>query len=434
MASFLIDANWRDASRVGGWFVGGLIGALLLLALLSWLLLKGLRLTLRLPAIHLPALVRHGLANLYRPGNRAEAVLVAFSLGVMFTLTIYLLQSSILGQISASAPPGMPNVFLINITNSDREAVEQFLKTAPGVEGDVSIVATAAGHLKSINNVVQNESILTGPARRFLRSRTITWSREMPRQTQIVEGKWWKDADPKQPQISILAEPARLLNLKPGALTEWEVSGRRIYARVASIHRNESVRPGANTEFIFSPGALDSVPMLYFGAIRARQSDIAKLQKASFERFPAITVINLSDVLDRVQEVIDQVALVVRFISAFAIMAGVIILASSIAGSRMRRVREVVILKTLGATRAKVAAIFSVEFLLLGLVAGVMGSVLAVAFTNVLLRRLLDADFRFDWAPNGIAILGSALIAMGAGWLASYRILDQKPLEILRDE
>ena len=63
-----------------------------------------------------------------------------------------------------------------------------------------------------------------------------------------------------------------------------------------------------------------------------------------------------------------------------------------------------------------------------------MGSVLAVAFTNILLTRLLDADFRFDWAPNGIAILGSAVIAMGAGWLASYRILDQKPLEILRDE
>ena len=138
--------------------------------------------------------------------------------------------------------------------------------------------------------------------------------------------------------------------------------------------------------------------------------------------------------LDRVQEVIDQVALVVRFISAFAILAGVIILASSIAGSRLRRVREVVILKTLGATRAKVAAIFSVEFLLLGLVAGVMGSVLAVAFTNVLLTRLLDAQFQFDWAPNFVAIFGSALIAMFAGWMASYRILDQKPLEVLRDE
>ncbi len=434
MAAFLIDANWRDAARVGGWFVGGLIGALLLLLGLSWALLRLLRRVLKLGGARLPALVRHGLANLYRPGNRAEAVLVAFSLGVMFTLTIYLLQSSILGQISASAPPGMANVFLINITNGDRELVGAFLKTAPGVEGDVAIVATAAGRLRSINNVAQDEKNLTGLAKRFLRARTVTWAKEMPPQTQVVEGKWWGAGPFKEPQLSVLLDSARILNLRPGALMEWEISGRRIFARVTAIHRNESVRPGSNTEFVFSPGALDAVPVLYFGAIRVRPAEIPKLQKASFERFPAITVINLSDVLDRVQEVIDQVALVVRFISAFAILAGVIILASSIAGSRMRRVREVVILKTLGATRGKVAAIFSVEFLLLGLVAGVMGSVLAVGFTNVLLTRLLDAKFQFDWAPNGIAIGGSAVIAMFAGWMASYRILEQKPLEILRDE
>ncbi len=434
MAAFLIDSDIRNALRVGAWFVGGLIGALLLLAGLSWALLKGLRRLLRLPALRLPTLARHGLANLYRPGNRAEAVLVAFSLGVMFTLTIYLLQSSILGQISASAPPGMPNVFLINITNADREAVAQFLKSAPGIEGDVAIVATAAGHLRSIDNVPQNEQNLTGNAKRFLRARTVTWSAELPPQTQIVEGKWWTRPDPKLPQISVLLDSARLLNLKPGRLMEWEISGRKIYARVAAIHRNESVRPGSNTEFIFSPGALDAVPVLYFGAVRTQPAQIARLQKASFEKFPAITVINLADVLDRVQEVIDQVALVVRFISAFAILAGVIILASSIAGSRMRRVREVVILKTLGATRRKIAAIFSVEFLLLGLLAGLMGSALAVAFTNLLLTRLLDARFQFALAPNAIAIAGSALIAMAAGWLASHRILDQKPLEILRDE
>ncbi|MBI2689230.1 MAG: FtsX-like permease family protein [Acidobacteria bacterium] len=433
MASFLIDSQIRDAARIGMWFVGGLIGALLLLAALSWALLKVLRRLLKLPALQLPALARHGLANLYRPGNRAEAVLVAFSLGVMFTLTIYLLQNSILGQISASAPPGMPNVFLINITNADREQVAAFLKKAPGVEGEVTVTATAGGHLKSINNVAQTPETLSGPLRRFQFSRTVTWSREIPPQTQVVEGKWW-NGTPPEPQVSVFVDSAKLLNLHPGALMEWEIAGRRVFARVAAVHRSESVRPGSNTEFVFSPGALDGVPVLYFGAVRARPAEISKLQKASFEEFPAITVINLSDVLDRVQEVIDQIALVVRFISAFAILAGVIILASSIAGSRIRRVREVVILKTLGATRGKVAAIFSVEFLLLGSVAGLMGSVLAVGFTNVLLTRLLDAKFQFAWAPNGVAILGSALIAMGAGWMASYRILDQKPLEILRDE
>ncbi|MBM3782797.1 MAG: FtsX-like permease family protein [Acidobacteria bacterium] len=432
MASFLIDApNVQVAARIGGWFVGGLTGALLLLTGLSWSLLRLLK---RLPVRRFSSLARHGLANLYRPGNRAEAVLVAFSLGVMFTLTIYLLQHSLLSQIAASAPPGMPNVFLINITAADRETVAAFLKNRKEIEGPAEVIATAAGHLKNVDTRAVNESTMTGPARRFLRSRTITWSREMPPQSQIVQGKWWKDAVPKEPEVSVLAEAANLLNVKPGSVLTWDVSGRRIVSRVAAVHRNESVRPGTNAEFVFSPGALDNVPVLYFGAVRVRNDSIAVLQRASFEKFPAITVINLADVLDRVQEVIDQVAIVVRFISAFAILAGVIILASSIAGSRMRRVREVVILKTLGATRRKIAAIFSVEFFLLGLVAGIMGSVLAVAFTNVLLARVLDAEFRFEWAPNFIAVAGSALVAILAGWMASFKILNQRPLEILRDE
>jgi putative ABC transport system permease protein len=111
-----------------------------------------------------------------------------------------------------------------------------------------------------------------------------------------------------------------------------------------------------------------------------------------------------------------------------------IILASSVAGSRVRRIREVVILKTLGATRRRIARTFTVEFLLLGGVAGLMGSLLASAFANLLLTRLLDAKFVFSPWPNLAAIVASALIALAAGWLASFRILGQKPLEILRNE
>jgi putative ABC transport system permease protein len=147
-----------------------------------------------------------------------------------------------------------------------------------------------------------------------------------------------------------------------------------------------------------------------------------------------VTVVNVADVLEIAQQVVDQIALVVRFISMFAILAGVVILASSVAGTRFRRIREVVILKTLGATRKRVAGIFSVEFLVLGAVAGLMGSVLATAFSALLLKRWLDADFRLDPVPNLVCILLTALVANAAGWLASYRILGQKPLEVLRAE
>jgi putative ABC transport system permease protein len=97
-------------------------------------------------------------------------------------------------------------------------------------------------------------------------------------------------------------------------------------------------------------------------------------------------------------------------------------------------VREVVILKTLGATKKHVQRIFSVEFLTLGAVAGLLGALLASAFSSLLLKRLLDAKFQFDPLATTVAIVLTALLANASGWLASFRILRQKPLEVLREE
>jgi len=161
---------------------------------------------------------------------------------------------------------------------------------------------------------------------------------------------------------------------------------------------------------------------------------VPALQRAAYEKFPTVSVINAADVLQIVQDVVDQIALVIRFISLFTILAGAIILASSVAGTRFRRIREVVILKTLGATRRRVAGIFSVEFLILGAVAGLIGGILASGFSGLLLVRFFEGRLRFDPLPNLLAIALTALIANTAGWLASFRILGRKPLDVLREE
>jgi putative ABC transport system permease protein len=118
----------------------------------------------------------------------------------------------------------------------------------------------------------------------------------------------------------------------------------------------------------------------------------------------------------------------------FAILAGIIVLASSVAGSRFRRIREVVILKTLGGTRRKIANIFSIEFLVLGAVAGLMGGLLGSGFSAFMLRRVWEADAGFAVVPLAVAVVLTAVLANAAGWMASARILGQKPLEVLRDE
>ena len=150
-------------------------------------------------------------------------------------------------------------------------------------------------------------------------------------------------------------------------------------------------------------------------------------------RIPTVTVINVAQALETVRSVVVQITYVIQFLAAFSIFAGVVILASSIAGTRYRRIREVVVLKTLGATRARIASIFSIEFAVLGLVAGLVG----IGFANLIARTLLTrltVAYHFGWLMTLAALLGTAALTVGTGWVASHRILGQKPLEVLREE
>jgi putative ABC transport system permease protein len=433
-AAWLSGGSFREASRIGGYFVGGLVGSLVVLTFVAVILLRSLRLLVRANSQRMSSLTRHGIANLYRPGSQARPVLTALGVGVMFTLTVYLVQRSVLAEIVRSAPPGMANVFFLDITPDQRRPLAELISSHTGVERPPEVISTVSCRLVSINGVTPDRLNLSGGwARRYRMSRAIATAAEMPSGAKIVQGAWWPPAN-SEPAISVSQSAARALRLSPGAIMEWNAFGKVVQARVAAVHTIEDNRLIGAVEFIMSPGVLEGAPTVFYAAARVKPADIATLQRASFERFPTVTVVNIADVLERVQDVVDQIALVIRFISFFSIVAGAVILASSVAGTRFRRVREVVIFKTLGATRRRIAAMFSVEFLILGTVAGLMGSAMASAFSWLLLYRLFDAPFRFDPMPNLAAIALTSLVAAASGWLASFRILGQKPLEILRGE
>jgi putative ABC transport system permease protein len=423
-------AAWlADSRRVGGYFAGGLATSLAALALVSWMLLRGLRVFLRRAPWPVPSLVRQGIANLYRQGNQAQAILIALGLGVMFTLTVYLIQDSLVAQIIETAPPGAPNVFLVGVTQAQVEPLKELISHQAGVLNAAEFVPRVAARMVSINN-----EPVTGRAR-F--TTTVMWEGERPDYVRVVEGSWWRKASlaaNAPPVVSVNAETAKRLGIKPGDWIEMQSSGRSIQAQVVALHEWEQRRFMPTSSFVFNPPALAGLPVAFDGGVRIQPALVAQFQRAAFEKFPTVTVVNIADALEIVQQVVDQIALVIRFLSGFAILAGAIILAASIAGTRFRRVREVVILKTLGATRRHVGRIFSVEFLTLGVVAGVMGGILATIFSSLVLKRLLNAQFQFDPKAAVLAVVLTALLANTSGWLASFRILRQKPLQVLRDE
>jgi len=295
------------------------------------------------------------------------------------------------------------------------------------------LIGTVAAKLISVNGQDVASMDLKGFGRRYRSPRSVTSAGAMPDYVNVERGDWWSSPT-GSPQVCVDQDAARTLRIEPGSQLRWSISGRELQTRVACIQTIDSIHLSSRVEFIFNTSALAGFPIIYYSSLRAQPTAVPALQEALYQRFPTVTVVNVADVLQIVQGVVDRISQVVRFISMFAILAGAVILSSSVAGTRFRRMREVVILKTLGATRWRVSRIFSVEFLVLGGVAGLMGSLLAGGFANLLLKRMLDAQTSVPVIPILLSVIATALIANAAGWMASFPILGQKPLEILREE
>ena len=434
-------AMWLgDSVRLGGWFIGGLGVSLAALALTAGALMRVLKsVPARLP-FRLPVALRHGIANLHRPGMHADVILVALGIGVTFTLTIYLLQTTVLSQLALSAPPGMPNVYLSNITDDDSAAVEAFLRKQPGIEGEVTLVPRISAQLTAVDGDQPSGRGPTQPeeqgsrerSRRGRRTIDITWADQPPIGSEIVQGQWW-DSSETDNVVSVRDHVAEYRQIKLGSQIQWQAGGKQIVATVVAIHDYEG-EPDWIYDFVLSRNALEGMPATYIGGVRVLPEHSLEVTRAAFEAFPSVLFVNAVDFFETVQDVVDQIAFVIRFVSGFAIVAAVIILVSSVAATRFRRLREVAVLKTLGATRHRVARIFSVEFLVLGGVAGLAGSILAVSYSALLTRDILDLDAVIEWPAIIVTVATAALIATTAGWGASLRILGSKPLEILRDE
>ena len=421
-----------DSARLGAWFAGGLAVSLVALALTAGALLRTLKAAPGLLPFRLPMGLRHGIANLHRPGMHTEVILIALGIGVTFTLTVYLLQTTVLAQLIRDAPEDMPNVYLSNITSSQHEALETFLQQQPGIDGEVTLLPVVSARLLSFAGSDIDDGRRGGRGRRMRRTRDITWADEPPNGLKVLEGRWWAP-EAAEPVVSVRDRLADYMDVGLGSSITWQAGGRKVTARVVAIHSFEGM-PDWIYDFVLSGGALQGSPATYIGGIRVLPEYNLELSRKAFEAFPSVLYVSAVDFFETVQQVVDQIAFVIRFVSAFAIVAGVIILVSSVAATRFRRMQEVAILKTLGATRNRLTEIFSIEFLILGSVAGAAGSLLAVTYSALLTWDILEVDAVIEWPAITLTVVASALIATLAGWGASFRILGSKPLEILRDE
>jgi putative ABC transport system permease protein len=420
-----------DSAKVGTWFALLFAIALLVLLVMAAVALRTVRFLLNRVRLRLPSFLRHGLANLYRPGNQSAAVLAALGTGVMLILAVYLMQAALLRDIRETASPKLPNIFLVDVTDDEVAGVRDFFKHQPGVTQDLDLMPVMTGRFISLNGKPIEESKEQHFPRRMLQNAELTWADAPPAGDKVTQGKWWTNAGASE--LAIGEGVAERLHLGVGSAVELETGGTVRKLKVAAVYRADGQHLGMRVSFVLPSGQLKDQQATWYGGAHIDPKQVASMERALFQAYPTVTVINLADVLVRIESVVDQITFVVRFLAGFSIFAGLMILASSIASTRFRRMREAVVLKTLGATRMRIVRTFSVEFSVLGLLAGSVGVVFANLLTRVLLHKL-EVAFHIEWTATLVALVGTAVLATATGWIASYRILGLRPLEVLREE
>ena len=421
-----------DSAMIGTWFAVGLAGVLLVLLVLAAVTLRTVKAVLNRVRLRLPSSLRHGLANLYRPGNQSAAVLAALGTGVMLILAVYLMQASLLREIRETASPTLPNVFLIDVTSEEVAGVKAFFQLQAGVTQPLDLMPGIQGRFVSINGTPVAQLKGRHYPRYLLESAELSWSDAPPPGDKVTQGKWWTDGGVQE--IAIGEGAARRLQIGVGSLVEIETATSGIHKlKVAALYKADEEHVGARIPFVMPSGQLKDDVATWYGGTHLDAKQIPAMERAFFLAYPTVTVINIADVLTRIESVVDQITVVIRFLAGFSILAGLTILASSIASTRFRRTREAVVLKTLGATRMRIVRTFSVEFSVLGLLAGVVGVIFANVLTRVLLHRM-KVGFHVEWSAALVALVGTAILATATGWIASYRILGLRPLEVLREE
>jgi putative ABC transport system permease protein len=425
-------ALWQAGPiRVGGIFIGAAAGALLVLAAAAWATRRLAR------AIPRPRSLawRHGLHALTRPGSQTIGVTVALGIGVTLLTAVALLERGLTRQFDLERRREAPSFFFVDVQPDQAEAFRGTVAAIPGAAPPLLIPVVRA-RLGAINGEPITRARWAGrdDAWRFTREYVLTYADAPPANTVLTRGRWWSADDRGRAWVSVEAEAARALGVDVGGSLTFDVQGVPVTAEVLSLRKVDWQTLGANFFVIFSPGPLDGAPFAYLATARVPPGADAVVQERVAAAFPNVTAIPVRDVLERVTGVVDRIAIAVRLVALFVLGAGFTVMAEALAQSRAQRLYESVLLRALGASRGRVARAFAVEYGCLGLVAGLGGALTGALVAWLALRLVLDVPPTLEVTPLGVALLATVALAVGVGFLGTFRLLGRKPLPVLRGE
>lgn len=410
-----------------------------------------------------PYLIRQGMANLYRPANQTVTVVLSLGFGAFLLSTLFLVQHNLLREFRIEGAGGTrPNLMFFEIQPDQAAGVEQIMADAgfPG-QAPVPIVPMRIRSVKGVpvrasgsagqgegGSMGQEEedSVGAGLARPDSGQQRGGWGRRREYRSTyrdsltggetLVAGQMWGPeprAEGEPVPVSIEVSIAEELDVTIGDEIEWDVLGASVRSQVWSVREVDWGRFETNFFVVFATGALERAPQMLVTLTRVDDPTLrGGLQRTMAERYPNVTAIDLSQVQQAIEGVLDKATLAVRFMALFSLVTGAIVLIGAVATSRYQRIREGVLLKTLGATRRQVLRVIITEYLALGILAAMASVVLASVAGWALAKWVFNQPFALPMLPLGGLAGALVFVTVTVGLWNSSEILNRTPLEVLR--
>ncbi|HYS88387.1 MAG TPA: FtsX-like permease family protein, partial [Bradyrhizobium sp.] len=409
-------------------------------SVLVFALLRGIAAALMALARRLPrtrmTMLRLAIANIYRPGALTPSVVMSLGLGLAVLVTITQIDGNLRRQFMAALPDRAPSFYFIDIPTAEAGRFGAFLReTAP--QSTVEDVPMLRGRIVSARGVKAEDLKASTDAEWVLQSdRGLTYTGEIPRGSEIVEGKWWGADYDGPPLVSMEKKIADGLRLKIGDEIVVNVLGRDIPATIGNLRNVDWQSLGINFVLVFSPNAFRGAPHTHIATLTDNHPDPAgdaRIIKSVAEAFPTVTSVRVREALETIGNVVTNLVLAIRGASAVTLISAVLVLGGALAAGHRHRVYDAVILKTLGATRARLLGAYALEYLMIGFATAIFGVIAGSVAAWLIVTRLMTLSFIWQAGSAAGVVAAALIVTVGLGLAGTLLALNQKPATVLRN-
>ena len=403
-------------------------------------LLRGIAAGLMALARRLPrtrfTMLRLAIANIYRPGALTPSVVMSLGLGLAVLVTITQIDGNLRRQFLAALPDRAPSFYFIDIPSTEADRFSAFLKqTEP--QSTVEDVPMLRGRIVAARGVKAEDLKPSSDSEWVLQSdRGLTYTGEIPKGSKIVEGQWWGADYDGPPLISMEKKVADGLKLKIGDEVVVNVLGRDIPARIGNLRTVDWQSLGINFVLVFSPNAFRGAPHTHVATLTETHPDAtgdARIIKSVADAFPMVTSVRVREALETIGTVVTNLVLAIRGASAVTLISAILVLGGALAAGHRHRVYDAVILKTLGATRARLLGAYALEYLMIGFATAIFGVISGSVAAWLIVTRLMTLSFIWQAGSAAGVVAAALIVTVGLGLAGTLLALNQKPATVLRN-